>query len=194
MTTKLGSIATLAFLLFVGPFLGTARAGTGALKVISTPPGAEVSVAGRTHGRTPVLVELSEGPHKLVITRDGYAPVRRNVVVKRDQLVRTRVTLKVKPGNRVRVHRTENGGEDAGPATVTIATNPAGLTVFMNDLIVPQPTPVVFDIRAGIYRLSIEQDGSVVFRKTVFVRVGRTLDLDLDIKIRRRIDDSDPWE
>jgi len=66
--------------------------------------------------------------------------------------------------------------------------------VFMNDMFVPQPTPVAFDLRAGVYQIRIEEDGAPVYNKSVFVRAGRTVDLDIIIKRRRRIDDSDPWQ
>ena len=84
--------------------------------------------------------------------------------------------------------------ESTEPGTVTIATTPSGLTVFMNDYLVPQPTPVLFDVRAGIYELVIEDNDEVVLRKTVFVQPGQTLSLELNIKKVRRIDYDDPWK
>ncbi len=140
------------------------------------------------------MIELPTGTHKLIVTKAEYASVARIVTVKKDKVVRNRIRLGATPGNGIRVHRTSEGQPDSGWATVAIATSPRGLTVFMNDLIVPQPTPVVFDIRAGIYELTIEKNGQVVYRKTLFARAGHTLELDLVIHDQRKIDLGDPWK
>jgi len=181
-----------------------AAAPTGVVKVISTPPGAIIKVDGRPRGATPALLELPAGSHTITLEKDGYSSTSREVVVVQDRVARATVKLAASPpetdrpprparpvGDEISVH--EDRGE-AEPGTVTIVTTPPGLTVFMGDYLVPQPTPVAFDLRAGIYELSIEDNGEVVHRKTVFVQAGRTLALDLTIRKVRRIDYGDPWE
>ena len=106
-------------------------------------------------------------------------------------LVASRPPKKKKGNSDILVRKLEESTE---PGTVTIATTPSGLTVFMNDYLVPQPTPVLFDVRAGIYELVIEDNDEVVLRKTVFVQPGQTLSLELNIKKVRRIDYDDPWK
>lgn len=167
---------------------------TGIVKVVTKPKGAMVKVGGKTYGPTPVFIELPVGQHQLVISQDGYTTVKRKVVVEKDKYKRTDVVFGRLTQNVIRVHRTGAGEPDAGPSTIALATSPPGLTVFMNGLVVPQPTPVIFDIRAGIYELTLEQDGQIVYRKTVFARAGKTLNLDIAVNRRRRIDDSDPWK
>ena len=76
----------------------------------------------------------------------------------------------------IRVHETGDNEADAGPGTVVVVTSPPGLTVFMNEFIVPQATPVAFDVKAGVYELAIQQDGETVYRKTVYVQAGTLLD------------------
>lgn len=190
-------LAAVLAALLVLPSIAAAQAEVGVVKVVTKPAGAMVFAAGRTYGPTPVLVELPVGTHAVTISYDGYAPVKRTVVLRGGDLVVMQVVLSATQpvsGTGIRVHRTDGQGADAGPGTVFIATSPAGLAVFMNGQMVPQPTPVAFDIRAGIYELTLEQGGNVVYRKTVFVRTGRTLELDLIVKRRRKIDDSDPWK
>ena len=186
-----------SFILAIGVCFSTAivaGGATGIVKVVTKPKGAMVKVGGKTYGPTPVLIELSVGKHQLIIYRDGYPPEKRKVFVEKNKLKRTDVALTPLAKNTIRVHRTEAGAEDAGPATVALSTSPPGLTVLMSGLLVPQPTPVIFDIRAGIYELTLELRGQVVYRKTVFARAGKTLRLDIAVKRRRRIDDSDPWK
>ena len=166
----------------------------GVVKVSTEPAGAMVYTGSVTYGPTPVLFELAPGKHTLIVTRDGYAPATQEVSVRKDRITRTKVRLVVQPGKGIRVHETRDGGRDAGPGTVSVATEPPGLTVFMNDVLIPLATPVVFDLKAGVYKLRLEKDGKVMYRKTVFVRAGEITELDLELALRRRIDESDPWQ
>jgi hypothetical protein len=169
------------------------QAKTGIVKIDSEPEGATVMVEGKTFGPTPVLIELPVGKHEILVTKDGHFSATRSIQVRRDTLARSSFKLEASVTKGIRVHRTGEGEPDAGPATVTISTSPPGFSVLMNDLLVPQPTPVAFDVQAGIYELTLEEKGEVVYRKTVFARAGRTLELDLVVKRKRTIDDSDPW-
>jgi len=179
-----------------------ANGSTGGLKITTDPPGARVFVDGRPHGKTPVLLEVPAGMHDIEVQIAGYKTVKKKVKVSTDSILRLDFKLtkdKAKKGaktttNQIRVHDTAAGGADSGPGTVTVVTTPPGLTVFLDEYYIPQPTPVAFDVKAGVYELRVEQDGETVYRKTVFVQAGRTLDLDLVIKKTRKIDYSDPWK
>ncbi len=194
MSKKISAAIFVVGTLLVGVPSAFSEKSTGIVKVVSRPSGASVSVGGKYYSPTPVLIELPAGRHDLVVTRSGHVPVTASVIIKKNAVVHKVIKLGVTPGKKIRVHRTKKGQLDAGPGTVTIVTSPPGLTVFMSDLVVPQPTPVAFDMRAGIYELTLEQDGEIVYRKTVFVHVGRTMELDIVVRRRRRIDDSDPWK
>jgi hypothetical protein len=188
---------TLLFILALTVLSSDAGAGTitGVVKVTSNPSGAIVFVHGKTYGPTPALIELGAGEHALFFSLAGYAPVTKSVSVEENGFahvgVRFRKGLRKDQG--LRVHQMGPGQADSGPGAVNISTQPKGLLVFMNDLLVPQPTPVSFDIMAGIYDLTLEKDGEIVYQKTVFIRAGRTTELDIIVKKKRRIDDSDPW-
>ena len=167
---------------------------SGIVKVITEPEGATVYLNGRIYGPTPVLIELATGVHSLVISLDGYPPKVQKITVHPDRVVSSTIVLK-EPMKRdmIRVHELGKGGADAGPGTVTVVTEPPGLTVLVDDKVVRKKTPVAFDIHSGIYRLKIKQNDQVVVEKTLFVRAGRTAELDFTIKKRRSIDDKDPW-
>ncbi|MCP4679076.1 MAG: PEGA domain-containing protein [Deltaproteobacteria bacterium] len=194
MSKKISAAILVIAALLVGVPSAFSEKSTGIVKVVSRPAGASVSVGGKYYSPTPVLIELPTGKHNLVVTRPGHIPAKASVVIKKNQVVRKEIKLGATPGKKIRVHRTKQGQRDFGPGTVTIVTSPPGLTVYMSDLVVPQPTPVAFDMRAGIYELTLQQDGEIVYRKTVFIHVGRTLELDIVVHRRRRIDDSDPWK
>ena len=172
-----------------------AESRSGIVKVVSKPEGASVYLNGRIYGPTPVLLELKPGVHSLVVSMDGYPPKVRKIQVQAGRVVTDVVELNGDiEKNEIRIHDLKKGGKDAGPGTVTVTTEPPGLTVEINNMVVKKKTPVAFDIHSGIYRLRIRQDGQVVVEKTLFVRAGRTTDLDFTVKKRRSIDDKDPWQ
>ena len=192
----IGILMSCAVLLFC--HAAHAQAPTGIVKITSSPEGATINIAGVTMGKTPTILELPCGKHKIVISSRGHKAASKRVVVKENKILHAHVNLvasrppkKKKENSDILVRKLEESTE---PGTVTIATTPSGLTVFMNDYLVPQPTPVLFDVRAGIYELVIEDNDEVVLRKTVFVQPGQTLSLELNIKKVRRIDYDDPWK
>ncbi|MFO8072132.1 MAG: PEGA domain-containing protein [Polyangia bacterium] len=194
----------LGVALLIAPAAVETRSSSGAIKVTSEPPGAAVSLDGEMQGYTPLMVEATAGKHTLELRSDGHRSVRRYVRVKPQRMHQEHFRLDPQPGARaaerrpppsnLRIYDLEATDPDAPPGTVTVATHPEGLTVFMDDYLIRQPTPVAFDIRPGIYELKIEQDGETVYRKTVFVRSGRTLEIETRIRNVRQIDYSDPWE
>jgi hypothetical protein len=169
----------------------------GIAKVSSEPSGANVYVDGNEYGPTPVFIELVPGKHQLTVSLDGYPPKSELLTVVAGRAAYSQVKFKsvASPSsNIIRVHDTDKGGADAGPGTVNVATDPPGLQVFMNKEKVSRATPVSFDIAAGTYLLTVVDKGETVLKKTVFVRAGRTMDLDLQISHQRKIDETDPWK
>jgi hypothetical protein len=167
----------------------------GIAKVSSEPPGASVYVDGNDFGPAPVFVELTPGRHQMTVSLDGYPPQNEVLTVVAGRATYVQVKFKDAPASSIiRVHNTDKGGLDAGPGTVNVATDPPGLSIFMNREKVSRPTPVSFDIAAGTYLLTVVDKGETVLKKTVFVRAGRTLDLDLPISHQRKIDETDPWK
>ncbi|MCK9462507.1 MAG: PEGA domain-containing protein [Proteobacteria bacterium] len=171
-----------------------APAVAGVVKVTTDPAGATVHADGVPYGPTPVLFELSQGRHTLIVTRVGCKPVTREVVVRKDRVSRIHFALAMESPEAPRVHDTKDGGADSGPGTVTITTEPPGLEVLVDGVPVPLPTPVAFDLPAGAHELRIERNGELVYRKVVFVVAGETEELEVDLASRRRIDESDPWK
>jgi formylglycine-generating enzyme required for sulfatase activity len=71
----------------------------GSVAVRSTPGNADVAIAGRYRGRTPLDVELSPGvDYEVNVTRAGYEPSRRVLRVKPGERVAMDVALKPIPG------------------------------------------------------------------------------------------------
>ena len=167
----------------------------GIVKIISEPEGATIYVDGHIGGVAPTLLELSPGIHVIAVFSDGYAPKKKKVTVSSGRVSISRFIFTKKTGKKyIHVRELQEGGSDSGTGTVTVVTDPPGLTVLMDSQSVPKATPVAFDIHSGVYKLSIKQHGAVVLEKTIVVQPGRYLDLDYTFRKRRTIDEMDPWK
>jgi hypothetical protein len=195
---------------------------TGILNIDSTPRGAEVFLDNKLRGTTPILLELQAQPHKVVLRYNGYQSHTASITVKKDKVVRTRIKLKKEPQRKVkpakssrkkfnrksappssqspnairlkdgiRLHSATNNSE---PGTVFLDTTPTSLTAVVDGYPISKSTPVAFDIRPGIYELRLyNSKQELVYSKTIFVRSGKTLSLDIVIQKKRTIDYTDPW-
>jgi len=67
--------------------------GNGILSVETTPSGADVTVDGIYRGASPVMFEIAQGQHSVVLTKDGYQTVQRSVTVVSGQVATVRVTM-----------------------------------------------------------------------------------------------------
>jgi hypothetical protein len=176
------------------------QAKTGILNITSDPTGALVYIDGKMKGTTPILLEIPATEHDVVLEQQGYDTYRARIRVVQDKVFRTNVVLKkptqdkpkIELKNDIQIHQP---AENAEPGTVFLTTTPERLTAYVDGFAISRPTPVAFDIRPGIYELMLKNDRSeIVYKKTIFVRSGKTLSLDIIIQKKRTIDYSDPWK
>jgi formylglycine-generating enzyme required for sulfatase activity len=98
----------------------------GKLTLRSNPSQADVAIAGRYRGRTPLEVDLAPGvEHEIVIQRAGYEPAQRRVPIKSAERLALEVTLKPMLGEvTVRGQPADAvlyvGGQSRGPANQTL--------------------------------------------------------------------------
>src|SRR5262245_27030077 len=69
---------------------------TGALKITSDPPGADVTVDGAFMGNTPSQLKLTAGKHRIQITNEGFSDWSREIQVSGGSEVSLNATLKKK--------------------------------------------------------------------------------------------------
>ncbi len=194
----LRTIAVLISLTVALPALSQVK--TGILNITSDPSGALVYVDGKMKGTTPILLEIPATEHDVVLEQQGYDSYRARIRIVQDKVFRTNIVLKkpvqdkpkIELKNDIQIHQP---AENAEPGTVFLTTTPERLTAYVDGFAIARPTPVAFDIRPGIYELMLKNDRSeIVYKKTIFVRSGKTLSLDIIIQKKRTIDYSDPWK
>jgi len=142
-----------------------AAADSGRLLVRSTPSGANVSIDGKDYGRTPAAVrDLSRGPHRLHVTRDGYGAVDRRVVITPARPSQS-LTIALAPADATPRTR---AAPPAVPATaaparfagsLTVDSRPAGAKVFVDGQLAGTTPLSIGDVRAGEHAIRIERDG-----------------------------------
>jgi len=194
------AIASIAIMMLANPCFANNQS-TGILNVQSSPTGAAVFIDGQKKGETPLLIEVVAKAHEISLEFDGYEPAIDKVEIKKNKVHRTNIALKkeelvqntpqITINNNIKIHKPEPSSE---PGTIFLITTPQSLTAFIDDFKISQNTPVAFDIKPGIYELILKNEKSdIVYRKTLFVRSGKTLNLDVIVRKKRTIDYTDPW-
>lgn len=89
----------------------------GRLKVLSTPPGAEVLEQGKRLGPTPLALSLTPGKHQLSIRLSGYLPLERTVELApgKSQVVEVELKPVSVPGEPAAVTSPATEKKDAAP-------------------------------------------------------------------------------
>jgi RNA polymerase sigma-70 factor (ECF subfamily) len=90
-----------AMLALGAPDVQAAPQGATQLYVKTVPPGAEVTVDGKTLGQSNALFGVAPGAHKLTLQMDRYVPEERAIQVRNGEITRVEVALKRRPEGEV---------------------------------------------------------------------------------------------
>jgi hypothetical protein len=157
------------------PAAAGATESTGGLTIKSTPDGAQVSVNGRSYGRTPVtLRDLKRGSHRIRIERDGYSAQERRVVVNGSEPQSLTVTLRARPAA-----STARASLPSAPAvrytgTMNVQSRPSGARIFVGGQRVGTTPVALTDVPVGEHVVRLEHDGYRRWTATVRVMSGET--------------------
>ena len=134
-------------------------AAEGRLLVRSSPAGARVSVDGRDHGVTPAAIrDLARGAHRVKITRDGYAPEQRRVVITASRPAQSITVPLARP--RPAPPRAQPAASAARfVGALAVDSRPAGARVFMDGTLVGTTPMALPSVPAGSHAIRIEHDG-----------------------------------
>ncbi len=130
---------------------------TGTLDVRSDPSGAQVYLDGAYLGLTPLVASAAPGRHRVEVKKAGYRPYRASV--------------RVAPGQRVRVYarlvpEVQNG-------RIAVRSEPEGAAVYLNGAYRGR-TPVTIEVAPGGYELRLALPGYRDYRTRVEVGPGAT--------------------
>jgi serine/threonine-protein kinase len=130
------------------------------VQIVTEPAGAHVIVddSSSSSCTTPCMLQLSSGRHTMRADAAGYQTGRR-IFTTPDQ---SDLFLSL----------------DKAIGTLTVSSNPAGASIFLNGKELREKTPAVLSLPAGAYHVEIERDGRRI-AKDVTVAAGEMHSLDL---------------
>jgi formylglycine-generating enzyme required for sulfatase activity len=111
----------------------------GKVAVTSQPPGAEISVDGRTEGFAPIQLTLAEGKHDIAARYRKWPEQRRSVVA--ESAKQTEATFEFLPG------------------TVKISSSPAGATIVAGGEEIGRTPHAIEDVEPGEVRYELRLNG-----------------------------------
>jgi len=129
----------------------------GTLEVHSEPSHALVYVDNAYVGQTPLVASVEAGRHRIVVKKPGYQPYE--------------VSVRLNPGERVQVYARLYPEVERG--RLSVRSDPEGARVYLNGNYQGK-TPLVLDLRPGVYDLRLTLPGYGEYRERVRVNPGET--------------------
>ena len=162
----------------------------GWLTVSGTPAGASVWIDGKDTGRvTPVELILDPASHNITVRKSGYLDTNFEIKMVAGQSTNYAPTLMV-AGRTDNIRIVGNGGvgkyfggngASNGSARIDIRSEPKGAQVLVNGTPLQKTTPVVIQVDAGSYDITLQKDGyksmhdSAIVGADDTVKIERTL-------------------
>ena len=144
------------------PAVAAVRAGT--LKFIVEPADATIKIAGLdAHAGAPWSVQLDPGVIQVKISHADYQSWETSVELSSAETQTIRVVLAA-----------AQAGPDANLATLSLDSDPSGLTVLLDGKELEAKTPIKQSIEPGPHNIALRQSGEVLWRQH-FVAEARTL-------------------
>ena len=160
----------------------------GFLSITSEPSGANIHIDGSYRGTTPIdLLTLSTGRHTISVSFEKYETesfalnIKNNEIEKKHVILRKRDDIIVKP--------TETEQLDVGKGKLTIITDPAGATVYIDGIIVKGQTPYTLEgVSAGLRKIEIHKqmgeplNDNLIVKKEIQIRKNQTELIKINLK------------
>lgn len=145
--------------------IGSARAEAGVLMIYTSPPGAKVAIDGKpTPLKTPAMVDLAPGLHKLTLYKQGYVLQSRKVKIAKGNNQRVQVTLPF---------TLDEGGAElpkgtfTGTGNLAVSTSVPGAAIRINGRDLKLKTPATFAIKSGYYVVQLTRPNASLARAVV---------------------------
>ena len=138
---------------------------SGEVNIVTTPPGLEVVIDGRSAGASPARATVTVGQHTYQIKRPGLAPYESTFTIKESGSI---LTKRVDLGG---------GASAASTGIVDVRTIPPGATVYADGTSVGGQTPTSFSLPAGRHMITISLSGYRPVQETVEVKADGTVQI-----------------
>ncbi len=146
--------------------------GSGIVKITSMPMGAAVDVDGEYGCTTPCTLEIQEGSHTFKVHTAGYVEAYQTIDVRADVVEKLKFNLAKSGKGKIKPLPTTSYQTLAEKGLLTVKTDPPGLAVKVNGVLVDDETPFTVEIEQGKYYVTVEHQGESV-EKVVEVEPGQ---------------------
>lgn len=124
-----------------------------ALAITTDPPGATVVVDEKELGRTPFLGVVPTGEHTILLKLEGRRTAQAQILMPEDRDLDLRFTL-------------EEEKEKRDPV-IAISSEPAGATIFIDDVEIPSKTPYLGVITPGQHKIKLTYPKYLPYEKKI---------------------------
>jgi hypothetical protein len=159
----------------------------GWLTVSGSPAGANVLIDGKDTGRvTPVELILDPASHNITVRKSGYLDASIDMKMVAGQSTNYAPTLMV-AGRTDNIRIVSNGGmgkyfggngAGSGSARIDIRSEPKGAQVLVNGTPLQKTTPVIIQVDAGSYDITLQKDGYKSMHESAIVGVDDTVKIE----------------
>ena len=134
------------------------------IKIVSTPPGASVSLDGEKKGKTPITLEkIPFGKHDIAVRLKGHAKYSKLVEVKSAEAVELNAALKELPGDLV------------------VTSEPSGAKFKINGEPKGNTPQVITGLKVGQYTVTVNKDGYYLREEKKNVEAGEKTEAHFDL-------------
>lgn len=142
---------------------------TGAeISVVSTPPGADIELDGIFVGTTPAELPVSAGQRTIKITKNGFAPFERRMLIVAGG--KQTISADLQPGQKADASISQTSAA-LGFGTVSISSDPSGAEIYADDSLVGK-TPTTIRLTPGTHWIRILATGYKNWTQQVTVATG----------------------
>jgi predicted Ser/Thr protein kinase len=145
--------------------VGNLSSPRGEISIVTSPPGVEVLIDGKSYGPSPVRATLNAGDHTYTVKRPGADPYENTFTLKSGAILTKKLNL----------------GEVVTTGIVEVRTIPPGATVLADGTPVGGQTPTSFRLTVGAHTLVLSLSGYRPIQQHVDVSASGTSHININL-------------
>lgn len=135
----------------------------GLIKIIASPPNAQISVDDKPKGRSPLSENIEQGEHSITVEAPGYEKHEQKIIVNRNAETVLNIALNVLPGS------------------INVNSEPEGATIYLDEKLIGKTPIKIPGLHPGKYQLKAEKAGFDIASREVELAPGANVDVTLTL-------------
>jgi hypothetical protein len=135
----------------------------GVIKINVSPASAQISIDGKSKGKSPFTENIEQGEHVVLIEATGYEKHEQNVIVEKEKESLLNIALNILP------------------ATMNVSTEPNDAMIFLDGKQIGRSPLSIPGLQPRKYQIKAEKDGYDLTSKDVEISAGASVDVVLNL-------------